>query len=421
MDLNNNSFSSKTEPSVLVIAYALPPIQVPMSPVVARLIAGLHKLGFVVDIISAHPDASSYRLQHDNSLVDYVNTNCRQLQRLRPSFGLNRFIFNHRPFMRHFPDVMGGVHESGFNAVMAAEPSSYSAVITVSPFHTVNPMMVRIKRLRPDVRWIAHFGDPWSGNPLENRWYARHWNAWREPQALRAATYITHSSVHALEMVLNNYPFLRRERTRVIPHEFDRALYPSRPKRINDKITLRFVGTLFGRRSPAPLFMALTRLLGRRFDLRGKLAIDLIGPTDRPLNSWESYEELPTGLVRQLPTVGYIDSLQLMYDADLLLMIEADVAATPFVPSKLMDYMGANTPIIGIAPPGGCHEILDRLGCLTANPYDVDAITIALEKGIDHVIRGDGSAWCLEEVRRSFDLTSGTSAFVPLIFEPVPK
>jgi len=413
--------SARSVPSVLVLAYAFPPIQVPMTPVVARLTAGLNQLGFAVDLICAHPGASPVYLPQDASLLDYVSARCRRVQRLRPDAGLLRFFSNHRKLTQYFPDCMAGLHESAFRAVMAAAPSSYSAVLSVSPFHTVNPVMVRVKRAHPQVRWIAHFCDPWAENPLEPRPLVRRWNAWREPQTLRAATYVTHSSSQALEMVLAAHPFLRRERTRVVPHEFDRALYPARPKRRNDQVTLRFIGTLFGRRSPTPLFRALSQLLKRRPDLRDALRLELIGPTDRELSAWDAFSDLPAGLVCHRPNVEYVASLELMYDADLLLVIEADVAATPFVPSKIMDYMGANTPIIGIVPAGGCREILDRLGCLTANPNDTMGIAGALETGIARVVRGGAEPWCRDEVRRSFDLTSGTAAFVPLIMDTAPQ
>jgi glycosyltransferase involved in cell wall biosynthesis len=316
---------------------------------------------------------------------------------------------------------MGAIHKSAFRAVMDSEPSLYNAVITISPFHSVNPLMVRVKRIRPNVRWIAHFGDPWASNPLENRWLARQWNTWREAQTLRSATYVTHSSPHALELALDSSPFLVRERTRVIPHEFDSELYPSRPKRSNDKITLRFIGTLFGRRSPTPLFLALAQLQERCPEILEAIKVELIGPTDRPLSAWEGFGNLPLGLVLHRPAVNYLESLALMYDADILLVIEADVAATPFVPSKLMDYMGANTPIIGIAPRGGCREILDRLACPTVNPNDIAGIAMALETSIDRIRHRVEDAWCREEVRRSFDLTSGTADFKTLIMDAVPQ
>ncbi len=417
--LSDHVVSAKAQPSVLVLAYPFPPIQVQMSPVVARLAAGLHQLGFAVDVICAGPQAAL--LPRDDSLLDYADTHCRRIIRLpRDRRFLRRAAYRLR-IMRDFPDCMAQLNKSAFNAVMAASPRFYAAVLTVSPFHSINLVMLRVKQACPDLRWIAHFCDPWAANPLETRSLVRRWNAWREPQALRAADFVTHSSVHACEMVLKAYPFLPRERALVVPHVFDRALYPARRKHSNEKVTLRCLGTLFGRRTPTPFFRALAQVIARRPELRWFLRVELIGPMDRKLHEWEGFSDLPASLVRHRSAVMYLESLELMYDADLLLVIEADVAATPFVPSKVVDYMGADTPIIGIAPPGGCHEILDRLGCPTVSPNDVAGIAAVLELEIDLVLRGRAGPWCRDEVRLSFDLINGTAAFVPLILETLPK
>jgi hypothetical protein len=401
-------------PSVLVLAYAFPPIQVPMSPVASRLVAGLHGLGFDIDVICAHPDV--WPLPREDSLLDYANAHCRRVQRLLPTHSVPRRLAHRFRRLRDFPDCMAQLHESAFAAVMAADPSSYTAVLTVSPFHTINNVMVRVKRVCPDLRWIAYFCDPWGGNPLETRPLVRRWNAWCEPRALRAATYVTHSSPEALEMVLRVNPFLTPERTRVVPHVFDPALYPSRPKRRNDKVTLRFIGTLFGRRSPQPLFRALGRLLERRPDLRDLVRLELIGPVHPDLLDGPAAEAaLPPGLVWRHRPVSYRESLDLMYDADILLVIEADVAATPFVPSKVTDYMGANTPIIGIVPAGGCRDILQRLGCPTVAPDDIGGLAAVLEKMTDAIVRGSSGAWCDDAFRRSFDLASGAAVFASLL------
>lgn len=406
--------------AVLLVAYAFPPIQVQMSPVVARLAAGLHALGFAVDVIAADPAAASAPLPRDDGLLDYVEANCRRIQRIGSAPGWWRRLLQRIGPLRDFPDAMGGLHRAMFAAVMAAGPENYRAVLSISPFHTVNPVMVRVKRRWPGLRWIGWFCDPWSDNPLEPRRLVRYWSAWREPQTLRAADYVTHSSAQALTSVRSAYPFLPPERTRVVPHVFDRALYPARAKTRNERLTLRFIGTLFGRRSPTPLLLALSRLIQRRPELAETIRVELIGPMDRPLAAWDGFTALPDGLVTHRPAVGYRESLGLMYDADLLLVIEADVAATPFVPSKLMDYMGAETPIIGIAPAGGCRDLLMRLGCPCPDPADPTGIDAALEPGIDRIRGGGVAGWCREDVRRSFELTAGTAAFLPLILDGPP-
>jgi len=216
-------------------------------------------------------------------------------------------------------------------------------------------------------------------------------------------------------MVLKAYPFLKPERTALVPHVFDPALYPSRPKHRSEKVTLRFLGTLFSRRTPLPIFLALGSLMHRRPDLRDALRIELVGFVEPGMLEGPAAASLPCGMVGHRPPVPYLESLELMYDADILLLIEADVASTPFVPSKLTDYMGANTPIVAIAPEGGCRDILGRLGCPTVDPKNIDGIASALETAIDRVIRGASGTWCNEEFRQSFGFRSAAAVFATLL------
>src|SRR5690606_24227712 len=128
--------------------------------------------------------------------------------------------------------------------------------------YSVNPVMVRLKREFPQVRWVAQFGDPWAGNPLERRLAARIWARINEWRTVRAADHIVHNSETSLVMMVERYSGLARScPISTIPHPFESQLYPCRPKRKNLRLTLRHVGVLFGRRSPEPLFSALLMLL----------------------------------------------------------------------------------------------------------------------------------------------------------------
>jgi hypothetical protein len=100
--------------------------------------------------------------------------------------------------------------------------------------------------------------------------------------------------------------------------------------------------------------------------------------------------------------VSFVESLERMYDADILLLIEANIRQNLFLPSKLSDYIGADTPIVGLTPPGGSEDAMRRLSCWYARPSDVEGIEKAVEGAVDHVRRRDGSPWCDHVYRDSF-------------------
>ena len=71
--------------------------------------------------------------------------------------------------------------------------------------------------------------------------------------------------------------------------------------------------------------------------------------------------------------VSYIQSLELMRSADILLIIDVLAEKSPFLPSKLIDYIGANKPIFGVTPPGTSQK-LEKMGFLVANPSNISEI-----------------------------------------------
>ena len=64
-----------------------------------------------------------------------------------------------------------------------------------------------------------------------------------------------------------------------------------------------------------------------------------------------------------------------MKESDLLLIIDAPAKISPFLPSKLIDYIGANKPIFGITPQGTSQKLITEMGFLTAPPNNPKEIS----------------------------------------------
>lgn len=385
---------------ILLFSYAFPPMQVQMTAAVYKPMAAIARSGYDVDVLCA--DSFCAELPLDQSLVPFAEKTFGKIERLRPAEGfISRLRTSSRVFDR-VPDLMTVLRESAYRKLMDMDLSQYDAVMTWSPFHSINAVMTRIKKARPNVKWLAQFSDPWAGNPLEVSRLNKAWNSWNEPRAVAAADFIVHSSRYSLDLMMRNQPESARRRTDVIAHAYDEALFPQRPKTKNERIVLRYVGVLYGRRSPEPLFQALVRLFERRPELRGQLCVELIGLVPPEMLATEAAKSLPEGTVRALGNVSFVQSLEHMYDADILLLIEANIRQNLFLPSKLSDYIGADTPIVGLTPPGGSEDAMKQLGCWHARPSDVEGIEKAVEGAVDHVRRRDGASWCNQDYRDTF-------------------
>lgn len=130
---------------------------------------------------------------------------------------------------------------------------------------------------------------------------------------------------------------------------------------------LAHVGDFYGLRSPAPLIDGLDGL-GAELRLYGRVARSLRPLLDRPGVRWAG-------------PVPYRDSLRAMVEADLLAVVEAPGRDSPFLPSKLIDYLGARRPVVGLVPPEGpSAALLERFGFPWADVADGEACRQALRQ-----------------------------------------
>ncbi len=402
-----------TKGRILLFSYAFPPMQVQMTAAVYKPMAAIARSGFAVDVVCA--DSFCRELPLDHSLMSFAEKTFGVITRLRPSASLmSRLRMSSRVFSR-VPDLMTVLHESAYETLMDLDLSQYDAVMTWSPFHSINSVMARVKKARRNVRWIAQFSDPWAGNPLEVSRLNKFWNERNEPRTVNAADFIVHSSLYSLDLMLRNHPEAIRCKTDVIPHAYDEMLFPQRPKIRNEKILLRYVGVLYGRRSPEPLFKALGSLFERRPDLRGKISVELVGLTPTEMLQTPAAQSLPEGMIHTVGSVSFVESLEKMYDADILVLVEANIRQNLFLPSKLSDYIGSRTPIVGLVPPGGSDDALKQLGCWHARPNDIEGISRALEGAVAHVMEHPDSHWCNLPYRDSFSGTEVARRFTDIV------
>ena len=237
-------------------------------------------------------------------------------------------------------------------------------------------------KARTGLPWLAHFSDPWAGNPFhQTSWLEHQVNAAMERRVIAGADGVLFTSRGTLELVMDKYPVAWRRKAAVLPHawDMDNFAFPLAPRRIRGPLKIiRHIGACYGARSPAPLFDALARIHATSPQLLANAAFELVGHVSPALLESASLRALPPGLVTVRAQVGYRAALQLARDSDALLVIDApSAAASVFLPSKLVEYIGAGRPVWGITPPGTSADLIAQWGGgarLCASPTDVDAV-----------------------------------------------
>ena len=238
------------------------------------------------------------------------------------------------------------------------------------------------------ISWVAHFSDPWANNPYHDRLNLRQQEKMRELEkpTVHSADKLVFTNQQTVDMVMSQYSASLRKKAHVIPHGFDKnAMVDFSKKAMKDKkknLTFVHLGNIYRIRSPEPLFKAIihlksrTKILGNiRFVFKGAISSRA---------KWEDYL-IKFGIqdyVSFEASVPYFESLAVGKAADVLLSIDANSAGkSVFLPSKLIDYLSLEKPILGISPEKGVvTDLLNALGMPVAPPSNPEKIAEEIEK-----------------------------------------
>ena len=253
-----------------------------------------------------------------------------------------------------------------------------NALVTFGSPMSDHVIGLELKR-RFGLPWLAHFSDPWVDNIFKDlNWWARHINLSLEREVVESADRLIFTSSETVDLVLAKYPSALKSKARVLPHAFDPGSYQANLTEPDSRIVIRYIGDMYGRRTPEPLFAALKGILASQPHLLDDVFFEFVGSMHDLNVDQMGVADLPKGLIDFQPTVGYEESLDLMTSAHGLLVIDAPAAQSVFLPSKLVDYIGAGRPVLGLTPPGTATRLITELGGWVSDPADPEQTQKAL-------------------------------------------
>jgi glycosyltransferase involved in cell wall biosynthesis len=422
MAANNDSQSGRGSFELLAISFAYPPLAYPRSGQVARLLKHMRAKTTLVC-------ADEAGARRDPTLEPEAEASLRAC--VRVPFALdgwrdkaNRAAVRLRlPLWGKTPDQYASWKPAVLKAVrerIDAQADAPDALVTFGQPMSDHLIGLELKR-RYGWPWAAHFSDPWVDNPF-HRYDAltRARNFSLERSVMEAADRLVFTSAETIAMVMAKYPAEWKEKTRVLPQSFDPALYPARAVESRQALTVRYTGEFYGRRTPKPLIATLRALLSTQPAIVQDVRFELIGPVD-PLTLVDSgMENLPEELLVIRPPVNFQESLALTASADGLMIIDAPAQQSVFLPSKLIDYIGAGRPIIGLTPPGAAAALIKQLGGWIADPLDVEAMTQAMTaflSSLRHNQQTNSQTWGEPTVRQNYEATVVANSFELMLQE----
>lgn len=294
----------------------------------------------------------------------------------------------------------------------------YDIVMTRSMPPESHMIGLKIKEIKPEIIWIASFGDPIANNPfvlkdmntlspyshkfrrmgirelispkriLKNALWKKRTNDSLEPfrreqkleeDILRQCDYVILNNKYQEAYMLGSYDESIKSKALVLPHSYDSTLYPETTgeTKVNKKIRMVYIGHLNDIRTPHLLFEAVNQLKEMKPDLDDRLEIQLYGNMSDKEKVYLLDNEL-LDVVQIKKPVDYRTSLAIMKESDWLIHIDANLSGVLdeniFFAAKLADYIGAGKPIFGITMfDGAGADVIRDVNGLTVS-YTADEI-----------------------------------------------
>ncbi len=226
------------------------------------------------------------------------------------------------------------------------------AVYSSSPPYTCSLIANHVKKTT-NTPWVAGFRDPWTGFiSSPNRWFI--------PKMIdRKMEFNTFNNADAVECAwqgiikdaMGKYPRLDESKFFHVPNGFDSSDFPEVEEIENDKFTVTYTGSMYGRRNPASFFEAIEKLIAQNLVDPQKLHLRFVGRFGNEVEEMFAKASFSS----QIEKVSYVphhESIKYLMQSDaLLLVVDESKESEEIVPGKVYEYVGCKRPIIAIAPP----------------------------------------------------------------------
>lgn len=235
--------------------------------------------------------------------------------------------------------------------------------------------------------WISHISDLWIGSPYATHTALPHHlvNSWLEKEVMSKADVIVFTANRTKQIYEQRYPALANK-FRYMPHGFDPELIGEKNNNVKftvegmKPVVIGHLGSLYSKRTPVPF-------LERFFNYQPyqswtkQVRFEFVGHCDSAIE--ESMRPwIQKGLVSIEPVVEYREGLQRLQQYDICLLLDALVdRGGVFMPSKLVEYIGAGKPILAVTPKESeSRDIVLRAGGVACDPRDPADFEAAMNK-----------------------------------------
>lgn len=228
------------------------------------------------------------------------------------------------------------------------------AIYSSSPPYTCS-LIARYAKRKTNLPWVAGLRDPWTGFiSAPKRWFLPAIiDRSLEKSVFEESNFVECAWEGIIKDAFNKYPSLDKDKFIHVPNGFDSEDFPDVDYKRNEKFTLTYTGSMYGRRNPLALLTAIEKLLSDNKISANDFKLKFIGRFGNEV--LEMFDNC--SFKQNIEIIGYIphkDSIAHLMTSDaLLLVVDESKESEEIVPGKVYEYIGVQRPILAIAPTNG--------------------------------------------------------------------
>lgn len=258
----------------------------------------------------------------------------------------------------------------------------FDCIMTTSPPHSSHLVGLVVKKIT-GITWFADFRDPWIDllhyrAPRIRNGLSENIERWIENQVIRNADRVITTTDDHRDALVSRFGSETPRKFISIPNGIDFEKYQNIDS--CDKyatFTICYTGTIYLKRSPEPLFMAIHKLISSGKITASQINVKLFGNCEKidgkpivPII--KSY-----GLESVVDVSGPIplsDTFSIMQRSHLLLLLVTPVQKMN-IPAKIYDYFGSGTKILVLSEQGATSNLIEKTHSGSwFPPNDIDGI-----------------------------------------------
>jgi glycosyltransferase involved in cell wall biosynthesis len=244
---------------------------------------------------------------------------------------------------------------SGLRLIRKYRPEILWSTYPIATAHLIGLTLHRLSGLP----WVADFRDSMTEeNYPRDKWSWKIYR-WIERLTVQYAARLVFTTPSTINMYLERYPQLTRERCLLIPNGYDEDDFIGVERSANvpsfngRPIRLLHAGLLYtDERDPRAFFLALSRLKKESLLSRNDVRIDLRASGSEDYYKGLLKELAIDDLVHLLPAISHRQALQDCAAADALLLFQA-ASCNHQIPAKAYEYLRFGKPILALTPLEG--------------------------------------------------------------------